>query len=96
MNTRSRASWGALWAAIAATAVTSLAWSSVTLGAVLWLGRESQFAAVAAVVRALITAFVAVAHATSPAWLLEGLMLIGVVTLAVDWLRRENQEVFHG
>jgi hypothetical protein len=96
MNTHSRIPWGALWAALAATAVTSLAWASVTLGAVLWLGREHQFAALAAVMRALITAFVAVVHATSPAWFAAGLMLIGVLTLAVDQFRRENSEVFHG
>ena len=95
MNTH-RVSWGPLWAALAGIALTSLAWASVTLGAVLRLGRESQFAAAAAVLRAVSVAWVALAHATSPAWFAVALILIGVMTLAVDLLRRENSEVFHG
>ena len=89
----SRAPMSAWWAAATATLVTSLAWLSVLIGLVVWMSRDHQLAAALAVVRALSTATVALAHAAGPAWFAFALIGVGVFTLAVDVFRRRNEEV---
>ena len=96
LRVTTRGTAGALWAAAAATLVTSLAWLSVLIGLVVWMSRDHQFAIALAVVRALAAAAVALAHQAGPAWFALALVGVGAFTLAVDRIRRDHQEVLHG